>query len=36
LFPRGELYVVPLKDAVRKAEKLAVGDHVTVRLELDV
>ena len=35
LFPKGELYLVPLKDAVRKAEGLTLGDHVTVRLHLD-
>jgi hypothetical protein len=36
LFPKGALYLVPIKDAVRKAEGLALGDHVTVRLQLDV
>lgn len=35
LFPRGELYLVPLKVAVRKAERLELGDVVTVRLHLD-
>ena len=35
LFPKDELYLVPIKDAVRKAEGLALGDHVTVRLLLD-
>lgn len=32
LFPREGGYVVPIKDAVRRAERLAVGDTVTVRL----
>lgn len=36
LFPRGEIYLVPVKDAVRKAEQLALGDVVTVTLLLDV
>jgi hypothetical protein len=36
LFPRGELYLVPIKVAVRKAEGLALGDHVRIRLHLDV
>ena len=35
LFPRGELYLVPVKQAVRRAERLALGDEVTVRLRLD-
>jgi hypothetical protein len=35
LFPKGELYLVPIKDAVRKAEKLALGDTVTVHLHLN-
>ena len=35
LFPKGELYLVPIKNAVRKAEGLELGDHVTVRLHLD-
>jgi len=34
LFPKGELYLVPIKGAVRKAEGLELGDHVTVRLHL--
>ena len=29
-------YIVPLKDAVRRAEKLAIGDEVAVRLTVDV
>lgn len=32
LFPRNGRYVVPLKDAVRKAEDLALGDTVDVEL----
>jgi hypothetical protein len=32
LFPKDGLYVVPLKDAVRRAEGLDEGDTVTVRL----
>jgi hypothetical protein len=36
LFPKGERYLVPVKDAVRKAEGLGLGDHVTVRLHLDL
>ncbi len=36
LFPRGELYLVPIKVAVRRAEHLTLGDEVTVRIRLDV
>jgi hypothetical protein len=36
LFPKDGGYLVPLKDAVRKPEKLAVGDLVDVRLHIDV
>jgi hypothetical protein len=36
LFPRGERYLVPVKAAVREAERLALGDRVDVRLELAV
>lgn len=32
LWPRAELYVVPLKDAVRRAEHLDLGDTVTICL----
>lgn len=32
LFPKDGLYVVPLKDAVRKAETLSEGDVISVRL----
>lgn len=35
LFPKGDMYLVPIKVAVRKAEDLALGDTVTVRLTLD-
>jgi hypothetical protein len=34
LFPKDGRYLVPLKDAVRKAEGLAEGDEVGVVLEL--
>lgn len=34
LFPKKGLYLVPLKDAIRKAEELAEGDEVTLRLEI--
>lgn len=36
LFPKDGGYVVPLKDLVRNAERIAVGDTVWVRLALDV
>jgi hypothetical protein len=36
LFPKDGGYLVPLKDAVRKAERLALGDLVTIRLVVDV
>ena len=36
LFPKDGGYVVPVKLAVRKAEKLDVGDTVTMRLAIDV
>jgi hypothetical protein len=36
LFPKDGGYVVPVKDAVRKAEGLELGDVVTVRLTVDV
>ena len=36
LFPKDGGYVVPLKDRVRKAEGIDVGDHVTLRLTVDV
>ena len=36
LFPKDGGYVVPVKDLVRNAEGLEVGDRVTVRLVVDV
>ena len=36
LFPKGELYLVPVKSAVRRAENLALGDEVTIQLHLEV
>ena len=35
LFPKNGGYLVPLKDMVRKAEGIDVGDTVTVRLAVD-
>ncbi len=35
LFPKDDLYLVPIKNAVRRAEGLMLGDEVTVRLRLD-
>ncbi len=34
LFPKDGGYLVPLKDAVRRAEGLAVGDRVTMELAI--
>jgi hypothetical protein len=34
LFPKEKCYLVPVKDKVRKAEKLSEGDDVMVRLEV--
>lgn len=34
LWPKDGGYIVPLKDMVRKAEKLAEGDTVTIHLEV--
>ncbi len=34
LFPKGDLYLVPVKDAVRKAEQLVLGDCVTITITL--
>ncbi len=34
LFPKEGRYLVPIKDAVRRAERLAVGDTVTVELDV--
>jgi hypothetical protein len=36
LFPKDGRYIVPVKAGVRKAEKLEIGDTVTVRLAIDV
>jgi hypothetical protein len=36
LFPKDAKYIVPLKDAIRKAETLELGDTVTVHLGVDV
>ena len=36
LFPQGERYIVPVKAAVRSAERVDVGDLVTVRLWVGV
>jgi hypothetical protein len=36
LFPKDGGYLVPLKDAVRAAEGVALGDVVTMHLRLDV
>ena len=35
LFPKDDLYLVPIKDAVRRAEGLELGDEVIVQLRLD-
>lgn len=35
LLPKAELYLVPIKVAVRRAEGLVLGDTVTIRLHLD-
>lgn len=34
LFPKDDRYLVPLKAAVRKAERLVEGEEVAVRLEV--
>ena len=36
LFPKDGSYLVPLKDVVRKAERLELGDTVTIRLTIEV
>ena len=36
LFPKDGRYLVPVKDRVRRAERLEVGDLVAVRLSVDV
>jgi hypothetical protein len=35
LFPKDDLYLVPIKADVRKAEQIDEGDEVTVWLEVD-
>ena len=34
LFPKDDLYIVPIKASVRKAESLEEGDEVTIHLEV--
>jgi hypothetical protein len=34
LFPKDDLYLVPIKASVRKAENLEEGDNVIIRLEV--
>jgi len=34
LWPKDGLYVVPIKDSVRRAEDLYEGDEVTIQLEV--
>ena len=34
LWPKDGLYIVPIKDSVRKAEGLDLGDTVAIRLEV--
>jgi hypothetical protein len=36
LFPKDGRYLVPIKASVRKAENLAEGDYVTVRLDVSL
>lgn len=36
LWPKDGGYVVPLKDKLRRAEGISLGDEVTVRLTVDV
>ena len=36
LFPKDGVYLVPVKNKVRRAEDLELGDIVTVRLEFDL
>jgi hypothetical protein len=35
LFPKDERYLVPIKQSVRTAEHLSLGDEVSIRLHLD-
>jgi hypothetical protein len=36
LFPKDGRYIVPVKTSVRAAERLDVGDIVTIRLAVDI
>ena len=36
LWPKDGSYVVPLKDKVRRAERITLGDVVTLRLRIEV
>lgn len=36
LFPKDGGYIVPIKDAVRRAEDLEIGDTITICLTIDV
>lgn len=36
LFPKDDLYLVPIKADVRRAEQLEEGDEVTIRLEVEI
>ncbi len=36
LWPKDGHYIVPIKDKVRQAEKLDVGDRATIRLEVQI
>jgi hypothetical protein len=36
LWPKEGRYIVPLKDHVRKAEAIEIGDTVTIRLTIDL
>lgn len=36
LFPKDDLYLVPIKASVRKAENIDEGDEVTIRLVIEM
>lgn len=36
LFHKDGLYVLPVKDSVRKAERVGEGEHVTARVEVHI
>ena len=36
LWPKDGLYVIPLKDAVRRPERVALGDVVSIELHIDL